>query len=237
MGYRRMNINDLKDIYRRLRSNQSIRLISESIGYDRKTIRLYRDAMRSSGVLSRPDPVKETALEGILIEILPANDRNSPVQDAFRNHMDEIIELTTRKEDPIKLKTAFLVIKQKYNLPGSYESFKVFSRKDHLSAPRKKAFPRIECPVGQETQIDYCKCGLHTDQETGNRRVVNGFIAKLSASRLPFVEFTYSQSQESFVESNIRMVEFFGGVTEYLTIDNLNSFWHKWNCALAGFTG
>ena len=37
------------------------------------------------------------------------------------------------------------------------------------------------------------------------------FIGKLSASRLPYVEFTYAQTQESFVEINTRMIEFFGG--------------------------
>ena len=56
MGYRRMNIIDLKCIYRRLRSDQSIKTISESEGYDRKTIRHYRDAMKSSGLLNPSSP-------------------------------------------------------------------------------------------------------------------------------------------------------------------------------------
>lgn len=223
MGYRRMNINDLKDIYRRLEGSQSIRLISDATGFDRKTIRLYRDAMTACGILTGQIPESDEALSHVLFSLLPANERSSPIQDDFKNHQDEIIELITRTENPLKPKTAFLVIKQKYKLAGSYESFKVFTRKTNLLIPGTCTFPRLEYRPGQETQIDYCKCGLMADPATGKRRTVYGFIGKLSASRLPYVEFTCSQSQESFVESNTRMIEFFGGVTEYLTIDNLKA--------------
>ncbi len=222
MGYRRMNIIDLKCIYRRLRSDQSIKTISESEGYDRKTIRHYRDAMKSSGLLKSPDPSEEILAEK-LFELLPNNERSSPIHDEFHQHKDEIIRLTTREQEPMKLKSAFIVIKQKYGLGGSYESFKVFSRKHHLTVPGKKQFPRLELPPGEETQIDYGRVGLHEEPETGKNRVVNAFAAKLSSSRLPFIEFTYSQNQESFVGSNDNMVRFFSGVTEYLTIDNLKS--------------
>ena len=218
-----MNINDLNDIYRRLESKQSMQLISDATGFDRKTIRLYRDTMMAQGILTDWIPENDETLSHVLYSLLPSNERNSPIQDAFKKHQEEIINLITRKEDPLKPKTAFLVIKQKYELLGSYESFKVFARKSNLLLPGKRVFPRLETMPGQETQIDYCKCGLITDTATGKRRTVYGFIGKLSASRLPFVEFTYSQTQESFVESNISMVEHFGGVTEYLTIDNLKA--------------
>src|SRR6056297_430322 len=127
MGYRRMNINDLKDIYRRLESGQSIRLISDATGFDRKTVRLYRDEITACGILSKQIPESDEALSQILFSLLPANERSSPIQDTFKKYQDEIIELITRKEDPLKPKTAFLVIKQKYELAGSYESFKVFA--------------------------------------------------------------------------------------------------------------
>jgi transposase len=218
-----MTVHDLKDIYRRLREGQSIRFIRDATGFDRKTIRLYRESMTERGLLSGNGHESDEALMRELFTLLPSNERPSPIQDEFQKHRDEIIELISRKEDPLKPKTAFLVVQQKYELSGSYESFKLFARKNHITLSRKPTFPRIEYQPGQETQIDYCKCGLKTDPATGKRRVVHGFIAKLSASRLPYVEFTYSQNQESFVESNVRMVEHFGGVTEYLTIDNLKA--------------
>ena len=163
MGYRRMNINDLRDLHRRLASGQSINEVSIALGFDRKTIRRYRDGMQSSGILSSTDLIEN--LETALRDLLPKNERKCPIQDGYLRKMDEIKELTTRKEDPLKLKTAFLVMKQKYNLLGSYESFKVFAKKNHLTTLRKKPFPRIEMDPGKEIQIDYCKCGLF--QEPG----------------------------------------------------------------------
>jgi hypothetical protein len=223
MGYRRMTINDLKDIYRRLCNQQSLRLISEATGFDRKTIRAYRNAMKARGFLSAQTPESDVVPDQVLFSLLPSNEKESPIRDEFKRHQEEIIDLITRREDPLKPKTAFLVIKQKYELSGSYESFKVFVRKNDILLSGERSFPRLEYMPGQETQIDYCKCGMMTDPVTGKRRTVYGFIGKLSASRLPYVEFTYTQTQESFVESNIRMVEAFGGVTEYLTIDNLKA--------------
>jgi len=223
MGYRRMNINDLKEILRRLRDRQSLKYISDATGFDRKTIRGYRDRIHEAGLLSDSSVGLEEDVSQALFALLPANERNSPVQDSFEKHKDEIIALVTRKQDPLKPKSAYLVIQEKYEIDGSYESFKLFARKQKITFTAKKSFPRLEQEPGQEIQIDYGKCGTMTDLDTGKRRVVYGFIAKLSCSRLPFVEFTYSQNQVSFVESNINMLEFFGGVPEYLTIDNLKA--------------
>jgi transposase len=216
-----MDLNELKEIYRRIRDNQSLRLISDATGFDRKTIRSYRDRIIASGIMT--DPPDSDELSHSLCRLLPANERSSPIQDSYLAHKDEIINLMTRTQDPLKPKTAYHVVRQKYEIDGSYESFKIFVRKQKLTLPSKKSFPRLELKPGQETQIDYGKCGTHPDPVSGKRRVVYSFVAKLSCSRMPYVEFVYTQTQESFVESHIEMVEFFGGVTEYLTIDNLKA--------------
>lgn len=222
MGYRRMNIHDLHSIYRRWKRNQSIQEISHAEGFDRKTIRVYMRKFESIPELYAPD-IAADEVDTKLFELLPANKRSSPVRDGFQDHLQEIIDLLTDKEEPVKPKTAFKIIKRKYGLSGSYESFKVFATKVDLVKTGLHQFPRLETLPGQETQIDYCTVGYHRDPETGRNRRVYAFIGKLSASRLPYIEFTYSQKQDSFVMSNVRMVEFFGGVSEYLTIDNLKA--------------
>ena len=83
-----MNINDLKDILRRLESGQSIRLISEATGFDRKTVRLYRDTMMSQGLLAGKTPESDEVLSQVLFSLLPANERASPMQDEFKKHQD-----------------------------------------------------------------------------------------------------------------------------------------------------
>ena len=76
MGYRRMNINDLRDLHRRLASGQSINEVSIALGFDRKTIRRYRDGMQSSGILSSTDLIEN--LENALRDLLPKNERKCP---------------------------------------------------------------------------------------------------------------------------------------------------------------
>jgi transposase len=223
MGYRRMNIDNLKAIYRRWTAGQNISFISQMEGFDRKTVRNYLKSFEAAG-LSKEYPLEENpGLHEILLSLLPDNNRANPVQAGFESYRQEIKKLLSDKDHPVKPKTAFKIIKRKYDIPGSYESFKVFFKKSLIVEDLRKTFPRLEMPLGKETQIDYCTVGIHHDPETGKNRRVYGFIGKLSSSRLPFVEFTYSQKQEEFVESNIRMIEFFGGITEHLTIDNLKS--------------
>jgi transposase len=217
-----MDINNLHSLYRRWKNKQSIQEMSLAEGFDRKTIRGYLHKFNNHPDLcSKKLPAER--LNELLFELLPANKRSSPVRDEFSNHLQEIINLLTDKDEPVKPKTAYTIIKQKYKLTGSYESFKVFARKTDLVKTIIKQFPRLETLPGQEVQIDYCTVGYHVDPETGKNRRVYAFIGKLSASRLPYIEFTYSQKQDSFVMSNVHMLEFFEGVPEYLTIDNLKS--------------
>jgi transposase len=145
------------------------------------------------------------------------------VQTEWTAYVDEIRELITRSQEPMKAKTAFLTIKEAHSLPGSYETFKIIARRHRLHSAARKPTVRLESAPGEETQIDYGLVGYHVDPSSGKRRKVYAFCAKLSFSRMQFIEFVYTQSQESWVESHGRMGEFFGGFTKYITIDNLKA--------------
>ncbi len=82
---------------------------------------------------------------------------------------------------------------------------------------------RIELPAGLEMQIDFDKVGLIDDPVTGRNRVVFAFCGLLSHSRLPLIQFVYTQDQSSFAESFIDMFEYNDGVTEIQSIDNLKA--------------
>jgi hypothetical protein len=164
------------------------------------------------------------AMKSIIAAALPSrNDRPKTIQEEFEAHIGEIRDLITDKDEPLKPKSAFLAVKQKHDLAGSYESFKIFARQHRLAKSTIEPTIRIETRPGEETQIDYGQVGFHIDPLTGKRRKVYAFCAKLSYSRLPFVMFVYTQDQESWVESHIQMGEYFGGFTEYFTIDNLKA--------------
>lgn len=223
MGYRQMTITDLQEIFRRWHAGHSISSIKTATGTDRNTIRNYIRLFEIKGLWPHCDLPERQELVHTLHSVLPLKKRARGVRQLFEKHKEEIIELITRDKEPVKPKTAFFIIKEKYELPGSYETFKLWIREQEYSIKKQKAPLRIELAPGEETQIDYGKVGTYFDSVSQRNRSVYAFCAKLSASRLPFVEFVFSQDQESFVSSHIHMVEFYGGITKFLTIDNLKS--------------
>ena len=80
---------------------------------------------------------------------------------------------------------------------------------------------RLESEPGEETQIDYGKMG--TREVETRRRVVYAFCGKLCASRLPYIQYCTSQDAFSFALSFSTMLEFYGGSTKRVNLDNLKS--------------
>ena len=235
MGYRRMDMHVLKAIYRRWVERQPINKIHLEEGFDRKTIRSYIELFESKGFLPGAQLTDGEELDRVLRDLLPKNSRGRAKRELLVPYREELIQLVNPEaalkgsEDPadrleaVKPKTAYLILVEKYRLDVSYETFKLYAREIGLMAKSKRAPIRLESPPGQETQIDYGTVGTVRDRHSGKDRRVYAFAAKLSCSRLPYIRFTYTQKQDSFVESNIAMVEFYSGVSECLLIDNLKS--------------
>ena len=223
MGYRRMNKDDLYDLFRRWRKGHSISSIANATASDRKTVRQYIGKFTEAGLSRQGPALEKEALYEAFGNILPATERAKPVREELQRHEDEIRRLIQDKEEPVKAKTAYRIVRAKYNIRASYVSFKRFLRAAGLSVKPTKRFLRIELPAGQETQIDYGRVGLLEDPHSRKKRVVWAFCTILSCSRLPFIQFVYTQKQESFVNSFIDALEFYKGSTEFVSIDNLKA--------------
>lgn len=222
MAYSPKGVMDIYQILSRWHAGYSIKRISHSLGTSRKTVRRYIRAATKEG-LSRDKPLPEReVLVELIIPLLPKRERASPARSQFEPYREEILDLVTRKTDPLKPKTAYEVICHRYELRASYSSFKRFFRTLPV-APKPRTTSRVEVAPGQEIQVDYAKVGRLLDVETGRERTVYAFIGTLSHSRYKFVEFVYKQDQQSFAASHVRMFEFFGGVAKCLIIDNLKS--------------
>ena len=72
--------------------------------------------------------LENQVLIGVLQSILPVKKRKRGIREAFEKHKEEIIYQRYQGKEPVKLKTAFLIIKEKYAVPGSYETFILFMR-------------------------------------------------------------------------------------------------------------
>jgi transposase len=217
-----MNIEILYGVYRRWKDGQSPTEIARQEGLHRATVYGYFKVFEG---LRLPEDAESGQVRAALLGIVPANRKPSPAQDLLQPHLAEIKELITRRTEALKPKSAWEVISTRYELGGrvSYESFKRFVRELNLSAAPRPATIRIELEAGLEAQIDYAKMGVKADRITDKRRTVHAFIGVLAASRLPFVQFVWGQSQASFISSITAMFTFWGGVTKRLSLDNLKA--------------
>jgi len=83
---------------------------------------------------------------------------------------------------------------------------------------------RQEHKAGEKTFVDYAGQTVPVvDPETGEVREAQIFVGVLGASNFTFAEATWTQSLADWTASHVRMFEYFGGVSELLTPDNLAS--------------
>jgi len=82
----------------------------------------------------------------------------------------------------------------------------------------------IEHKAGDKLYVDYAGKKLRiVDKETGDIREVEVFVSILGASQLTYVEATYTQNKEDFIQSIENSFLFFNGVTKAIVPDNLKS--------------
>ena len=224
MGYRRMKKRDLWEIYRRWQAGQAISHIATSERRDRKTVRHYVEGFEELGLEPSGAFMDDQRFYQVVENLLPTrNERAAPGSEQLLPHVDELRELINRTKEALKPKTAFLVVRTKYELSVSYATFKRFARQQGLSRVERKRMIRIELPPGLETQLDYGKVGTLRDAARGVARIVWAFCGVLTHSRLPYVQFVFSQDQRSFASSVVLMLEYYGGCTQFISPDNLKS--------------
>lgn len=221
MGYRMINLDQLYEIYRRHHNGQKKTHIC-LLGYDRKTIRKYLNIIEERGLTPDAPLSSRDDFADVCRDILQTRKpRKSTAESQFEDLKEEISQLVLNKGEPVKPKTAYRIVREKYGLDASYESFKRFYRKNFPA--EENTIIRIELEPGRELQVDYGKAGTIFDPQTGKKRIVHAFVATLSCSRYPFIEFVFTQNQQSFCESFVRAFEYFGGVPQFVSIDNLKS--------------
>ncbi len=216
---------DIYEIIRRWYNKQSISRIAIALNYDRKTVRKYIAIAKKQGLsFDQPLPDKDIIID-LLYQAIPQNNRTATAQEKLKPFLPEITDLVNDKYNSLKPKIAFEVICEKHDLTGkvSYSSFKNLVRNHQIVIHPDKSTCRIEVAPGSQIQIDYGKVGLLFDAKSNKKRAVYAFIATLSNSRHKYAEFTFKQDQQSFVASHVNMFEFFDGVAEHITLDNLKT--------------
>ena len=108
---------------------------------------------------------------------------------------------------------------QEAGYQGGYTILKEYVR---LIRPlRKPAFLMLSFDPGECAQVDWGSAGMI--QVGGTRRRLSFFVMILCYSRMIYVEFTLSETQDQFLSSHEHAFEYFGGVPKRVMIDNLKA--------------
>jgi len=102
---------------------------------------------------------------------------------------------------------------------GGYTILKEFVRQVRL--PKKNAYLTLSFDPGDCAQVDWGYAGMVNVGST--RRRLSFFVMVLSYSRMLYVEFTLSETQEQFLACHQHAFEYFGGCVKRVMVDNLKS--------------
>lgn len=225
MAFHEIGIMDIWEVIRRWHDHQSNSRIARTLGYDRKTVRRYIRFAQSKGIChSRPLPPKEEVLR--LLDGIDADGGRTPqAQSLLDQYLSELAELVNDPDLGLPPKLAFEALCERHGLLGrvSYSSFKRFIQAHRVEFYPQQVTCRIEVEAGAELQIDYGRVGTIYDPILKKRRTLYMFIGTLAHSRHKYVELVFTQDQVSFVSSHVRMFEYFGGVSQRISLDNLKT--------------
>jgi transposase len=101
-----------------------------------------------------------------------------------------------------------------------YDALRRYVRR--LGHLRPLPFRRMECPPGEEAQVDFGS-GAPVIGADGRRRKTHVFRIVLSYSRKGYSEVTFRQTTDDFLRALENAFRHFGGVPRTLVIDNLKA--------------
>ena len=206
---------ELQDIVRRLRMNQSIKAIKRETGKHRRVIRKVLELAKQEGWL---DDKRELPSEHQLQEVYH---EQRDGEDSRGHPLDE-------RRDQIKRwhrdGYSFLVIHELLQQRGVEYSETTVRRYIHRHFPSAvRPVMRRETKAGEVMEVDFGHLGLTWDAGTRSRRRTWVFSGRLRHSRRAYREVVFDQKQETFFACHIHAFEWFGGVAEKVTPDNLKA--------------
>lgn len=218
LGYRMFTLEFVYEIYRRLVAGQSQRSIGRDMAVHRESIREYHSRFKIANLPFDRLLSKEEFSASFNDFKVTRRKRSSESTDQLVAIKEEIETLLTQ----LDFKSAHEILIEHQKITSSYSTFKRYVRSE-ITNVETKSFIRIELPPGKELQMDYGKMGMLINPRNDKRESIHAFVGILANSRLPFIQFVTKQNQESFTKSFISMFEFYDGVPEYITIDNLKT--------------
>lgn len=192
-----MKVSDtlISDIHRLWHKGVSARKIARQLGMGRDTVRKYlRTPWRAPAV---PHP------------------RASKL-DAYK----EDIETILRQEDGAEASAVVILAQLRLRgYDGGVSILRDHLRKRRPPKPASRAYVRIEPGPGLRADVDWGHFGVL--EYDGFRRKLYAFVLVEAHSRLLYLEFTHSQTFETFARCHLNAFRFLCGITREVYYDNL----------------
>jgi transposase len=142
-----------------------------------------------------------------------------PPESSINFTWDEIVKEHTLGDVPLLV--LWEELKESEKTDWSYSYFWKQYQK-HCPSEREATMVRNHVP-GERAEIDYCDGIDILDLATGEITKTHLFVGVLCRSRYTYAEFSFSQKSADFLNSHVRMFNFFGGVPRQVAPDNLKS--------------
>jgi transposase len=215
MAARRLSVRKIKEVLRlHYEKGLSTRQIAKSLDISRSTIRDYLDRVQRAGLgWPLPSELDEASLEHQLFPSL-----HGVAQEKRQMPSPQYLHQELKKKG-VTLQLLWHEYKEKN--PEGYQ-YSQFCRLYHQWAENLDPCLRQEYRAGEKLFVDYAGQTMELiDPETGEIHQAQIFVATLGASNYTFAEATLSQDLFSWIQSHVHAFEFFQGITEILTPDNL----------------
>lgn len=138
-----------------------------------------------------------------------------PRETLIDDHRNKVLELMEKDLSGVRIHEELA----RCGFRGSYSTVKRYVAK---LKRKENIFVRIHTNPGEEAQVDFGYLGMSRDDSGSNKKTWI-FNMRLSYSRLDYYEKVYDQKVETFIRCHINAFEFFGGVPEYVKIDNVKA--------------
>ena len=206
----------------------SQRRIARELQVDRSTVAGYVRATKPKPAISTPgsgvavevpptapSPEPEAAEEG-----KPATTTPGSVAGRVSLCREFLTAITAAITAGLSARHIYQDLVSAHGFTGSYQSVKRCVRQ--LTQRLELPVRRLECPPGEEVQVDFGQGAWIVDAETGRRRP-HLFRAVLSYSRKGYSEVVWRQDTETFIRCVENAFRHFGGVTRTTVVDNLKA--------------
>jgi len=195
--------------------------IGERTGLPRNSVKKYiRLFLASCKSLEEIEQMSDTDLEQMFLEMAPRhhieNDPRYQTLVEFFPIMEKALK--TRGVTKEKLWQQYITLHQ--------DGYRISQFKHYYLLWKKVRNPvmYIEHKAGEKMYVDYAGEKLQVlDPELEEVVDVEVFVAILGASQLTYVEASYTQQKEDFINSCENALRYFGGVPNAIVTDNLKS--------------